>query len=289
MRVSIYAIAAFALLAWLSPTASPAQKESKKARAQEHYNRALAYEDLKDWDNAIAEYEIANALHPDAEFHYLIGEAYASKGDNKAALERYKKYLAAEPRGRVSKKARAAIRKLERMVAAEENARRAKVEEQKRKAADEERKRKRAEAAAERERRAKQQTTHDAVQPAGLTDDPARDESSDGKAGRGLRISGISTAGAGVVALGLGVVFGLQARRAQADVEQQWNPERFDEGESADAKMKIMVGVGVVAVAGGAALFVLGTRTRKSAETQAVGIAPSVGPDAFGVVVHRGF
>lgn len=290
MRVSSLVIAVFAVSAWL-PAPALAQTKAAKTKAKQHYKRALAYEDLKDWDNAIAEYEKAQALLPDAEFHFLIAEVQEKRGDNSAALERYRNYVAAEPRGRVAKKARAAIKRLEPIVAAEERERKAKLEAERKKAEAE---REKAEAEHEKaEHKAPEQTESgagDGDDPAAadvVVDSPPSDDG--GKSGGTLKIAGLATAGIGVVAIGVGVYFGLDARSAESDVEEKFDPARFDEGESANRNMKIMLGVGIVAVAGGAALYVLGSRSGSAEDSRGVAISPSVDSDGFGVVVRGGF
>ena len=81
-----------------------------------------------------------------------------------------------------------------------------------------------------------------------------------------LFYAGIATAGAGAVALGVGVVFGIKARNA-ADARTNntgpWTPEllaKEQEGKDAERNQIIFSVVGGAAVAGGAVMIVLGLR-----------------------------
>ena len=105
-----------------------------------------------------------------------------------------------------------------------------------------------------------------------------------GRPGGGLRIAGLATAGAGVVALGLGVKFGLDASSAESDVEEQWDPDRFDDGEAANRNMIIMYSVGITAIVGGGALYYLGSREGTQSEERQLSIAPAITPDSASLV-----
>lgn len=76
--------------------------------------------------------------------------------------------------------------------------------------------------------------------------------------GRARRIAGLATAAAGLVAVAVGVKFGLDARKAEQDVEDQWSSVRFEEGQTANRNMRIFAGAGTAAVLGGGVLYFLG-------------------------------
>lgn len=83
---------------------------------------------------------------------------------------------------------------------------------------------------------------------------------------RKLFYAGIGTAGAGAVALGVGIFFGLKARDASDAVSNNmgaWTPAllaKFQEGKDAERNQIIFTVVGGAAVAGGAVMIVLGLR-----------------------------
>jgi hypothetical protein len=82
-------------------------------------------------------------------------------------------------------------------------------------------------------------------------------------AGRpGLRTAGMVVGGAGVVALGAGLVFALQVRSANRDLAREqtlpsWEKRR-SEGETAETWQWVMLGTAGAALAGGGVLYLLG-------------------------------
>lgn len=80
-----------------------------------------------------------------------------------------------------------------------------------------------------------------------------------------------TTGGAGLVALGVGVVFGLHARSI-SDETAGWDtfdPARFDQGKAAERNMFILTGVGGAALVTGGVLYYLGRRAGATAESSA--------------------
>jgi tetratricopeptide (TPR) repeat protein len=119
------------------------------------------------------------------------------------------------------------------------------------------------------------------------------EEPRDGGGGGGLRIAGMATGGVGVVLIGTGVLFGLQAKSAQKDVQAAvdmgavWTDEldqKDADGRSAAKLSTITLGVGAAAVVAGGALFYLGLRKGKT-ETSSLSIVPH----ARGVTVMGSF
>lgn len=98
---------------------------------------------------------------------------------------------------------------------------------------------------------------------------------------RGLRIAGLATGAAGVVALGIGAAFGVRARRV-SDEAARWNRfdrARFDQGEAAERNMFILTGAGALALVTGGVLYYLGhqaDRTRNSSPHTAITFAPAI-------------
>jgi len=110
--------------------------------------------------------------------------------------------------------------------------------------------------------------------------------------GRGLRIGGIAAGGTGVVALGVGIAFGLQARSISNEVS---NADRYDknrdaQGHAAQRNMFVFTGVGAAALATGGVLYYLGDRARKLERSgAALTLAPAVGPSEITVAVAGRF
>jgi hypothetical protein len=103
-------------------------------------------------------------------------------------------------------------------------------------------------------------------------------------------VIGISLAGAGVVALGVGVFSGLRALSLAADVESECpsgpcpreQKDRADDSRSAGTLSTVAFAGGGIAIAAGAALFWLAPRA-----TNDVRIAPAVGATNGVMVVGR--
>ena len=98
--------------------AAPARADDDKAKqAAAHYKQGRAFFDQGAYDQAIAEYQKAYDLDQKAAHLFNIGRAHHLKGDRKAALDFYRRYLTAEPEGQVAAQARqfvvAATRELE--------------------------------------------------------------------------------------------------------------------------------------------------------------------------------
>jgi hypothetical protein len=99
-----------------------------------------------------------------------------------------------------------------------------------------------------------------------------------------LQWGGIGVAGAGVIALGAGIYFGLDARSI-SDEASDWDtfdPERFDEGEAAERNSVIALGVGAACVVTGGVLYYLGHRAI-SQEGESVSMTPVILPDGVGL------
>jgi len=241
---------AVALSMAVAPAPLSAQKpgDDPRARAHQHYDRAVAYDKAGDWDQAVAEYQIAQSLYPDPEFDFLIAEVEVKRGNKQAAIERYDRYLAAEPNGRVSQRARDAVARL-----------RAEIEPP------------------------QPQPPQPRGQAAASPGDKATSRA------KILRLSAYGAGIVGVVALGAGIKFGLDARSSERDVEERWDARRFEEGQAADRKMKIWTTVGAVALVGGGVLYYLGHRADRGRTESPIALAGQAGPGFVGLLVRGGF
>lgn len=115
---------ALAIAVLLAVSASPAIADDK-AKAAAHYKQGKAFFDAKAYDQAIAEYQQAYALDHVPAHLFNIGRAYHLKGDLKAAIEAYQKYLDAEPSGPRATEVRGYIASATQQIADEEAKRRA--------------------------------------------------------------------------------------------------------------------------------------------------------------------
>lgn len=80
-------------------------------------------------------------------------------------------------------------------------------------------------------------------------------------AGRTQRIAALALAGGGVVAIGLGTVFGLQASARSSDVQSGhgvWDPSLETAGTSAETRAELLWALGGAAVVAGGVLYYLG-------------------------------
>jgi hypothetical protein len=73
--------------------------------------------------------------------------------------------------------------------------------------------------------------------------------------GRTWRVAGIATASAGVVALGVGLLFGLAARSASAEVSHKYDADRDSAGRRDEVLQWVGYGVGLAAIGAGAWMF----------------------------------
>jgi len=90
--------------------------------------------------------------------------------------------------------------------------------------------------------------------------------------GRGLRIAGLATAGAGVLLAGTGVAFGFSARSASRDIDEvsagggTWSDEHqqiYDRGERHETLALAFGITGAAAVATGTVLYFIGRSRAK--------------------------
>lgn len=105
--------------------------------------------------------------------------------------------------------------------------------------------------------------------------------------GRGLRIAGLTTAGVGVVGVGLGVVFGLHANTLHDEAyNPRWDAAKFDSSKTYRTMEWVSFGVGGAAIVAGGLLYYFGW----SASTEApVALAPMVAPSTGGAVLSGRF
>ena len=128
-------------------------------------------------------------------------------------------------------------------------------------------------------------------------DDEARplpDAPAGEKSGGGRKILGLSIAGVGAIATGVGVFFGVQASSLKGEAEDACNgsldpcsgditlaQSKIDDARGKANLSNVLVGVGLAAVAGGIILWV----TAPDGESRETALVPVVGADGFGLAL----
>jgi tetratricopeptide (TPR) repeat protein len=253
------------------PTGKPAQPTAKQLEeAKKHFTAAETAKARGDFKTAAVEYLAAYEQFQDPEFFFNVAEVYKLGNDEENALAYYQKYLQLDPNGRGSAAARTAVDALTLSIAAKQDAAKHEAE---------------AAAAAEAKRKADEEAKRKADEEAKLKEaEPAPiEEPAPQRPGGTLRIAGLATAGAGVVAIGVGVVFGLKAKSISNEAAQwdTFDQARFDQGEAAERNMFIFTGVGGAALLTGGVLYYLGHRAGATAsDSSAVTVAPVITSDA---------
>ncbi len=285
------------LLAITSPVRADDPLPSETERARAHYRKAQQAYDVGRWDEAIAEYELAYSLRNDPSFLYNMAQANRRKGDARRALDLYRNYLVKVPQSPQRPEIEDRIRALQKQVDREDQDRRkrglpalpataappvsaspvatpvpppASVS---------------APAGASPPPESPAPVvvpvvTPDApvVQPsppmpvaapadtvaASPTEDPSQ-------AGRGLRIAGLVSGGAGVLATAAGILASLRASSLSDEVTDDarnrgvFSQSKYDEGQRYETLQWVGYGVGAAALLGGATLYWLGFRASAKA------------------------
>ena len=269
----------------LSPAPAAAQKKKedkeKKKQAKAYVDAGLAAYGGGDYDAAVDFYQRAYDLIPHPVLLFNIAQAHRLAGRTAEALDFYRRYLEADPKGRDADQARGFVKELEPIVARQQEELR-KAEE----AAAAERARREAEAA--RETPAEDDPEPEPERP---IDDPDPEpdpgpEPSGGGGMSGMRITGIALGGAGLAGIGAGVFFGLKAQRLSDELSQHnayYDVDKIADGDAAERNMFIAYGVGGALVAAGVVLFVLGGGDDAGDESEELVLTPVVGRDHAGV------
>jgi tetratricopeptide (TPR) repeat protein len=296
-----------------------ANTDSKTA-AREHYARGTSYYDLGKYDDAIKEFEAAYQLKNDPAFLYNLAQSYRLAGNAERALHFYRTYLRYMPKAPNRAEIGDRIAALEKQVAAE-----AKTTTTPPPAGttppptgttppptgttppptgttpppD------------------TTPPTGTTPPPTGTTPPPTTYPPPPGgelpgqpppigvppagsaapDPGRKFRIAGIATGGAGAALILIGLIEGARAVAASHDVEDAardglaFDPEVQRRGQSAENAQWWCLGLGLVAGAGGAALWYYGTRVTAAAETTTwrVSFAPVVTPNVNGASLRISF
>lgn len=228
--------------------------EARRREASEHVQRGDAFKESGDYAAAAREYKKAYALVPHPVLIFNLAQVYRLSGDRERAIEHYERYLAQDPNGRASRQARQFADQLRGELG-----------------------RARTGGSSGRPQTAgSESSTADAGAVARSAERPSP--------GRGLRLAGMVSAGAGVIAVGMGVKFGLDARGISDDIDGhtsgEWPEEllaRQADGERAERNMFILTGAGAAAIVAGGVLYYMGHRARREGADPAVAVTPVTG------------
>jgi len=296
MTARVSCAALFVLLVLSTLDAGRAHAEDVAA-AREHYKKGTTYYDLGKYADAAREFEAAYEAKNDAAFLFNLAQSYRLAGDSERALHFYRTYLRYVPRPPNRADIEEQIKTLEQKVAEKQSA----------------------------------ATTPPATAPlpppptATPTAPPPPIVSGPGAPGtvttgpapapplpnetaaptpppvgpdpgRGYRMAGMITAGAGAVMIVIGAVEGARARSAAKDVEQAamdgtpFDPDVESRGKSAEKAQWWLLGLGAVAGAAGAGLWYYGHHlTAEARASGTVSFAPVLGPGRTGAVLQVTF
>jgi tetratricopeptide (TPR) repeat protein len=298
-----------------SVTHADPKPDRAKAVAKQYVDAGLAAQSSGDYDSAITFYEKAAALVPHPVLTFNIAQAHRLAGRIDQALRLYRAYLEADPHGSQAATAREIIAEIERQRA--EAARRADEARaaEARKAAQARTDQARATERARADRARVDQARAEPARPEPARAEPARPEpvpaeparaeparpepvpaeparatpasevAEPAAPGRTLRLAGLVTGATGVVALGVGIGFGVHAASLSDELSRPGAPYSKTKVAAGNRANKLEVAgliTGAALVGVGAALY---WRGRVRDHREAIAIAPLVAPDQLGLVV----
>jgi hypothetical protein len=258
---SLVIVLAFAVAVGAATHAAgqPAPKPDDKTAAREAYAKGKRHYDLAEYDEAIAAWKQAYHLQRAPLLLFNIAQAFRLKGDCASARQFYASYRREEP----APKNRAELEAAEALCA---KAAIPPVVEPKPVVVEPK------PVVVE-----PKPVEPKPVEPTTTVPAPTTTTRVTVDRGRGKRIAGLTTGGAGIALIGAGLLFQMRASNAQGDIEAasgEWTPAlaALEERGRRDRALAIVgFGAGVAAVAAGTALYLLGRGDR------AVEIAPTAG------------
>jgi hypothetical protein len=285
-----------------------------KEQARRHFHAATKLETQRDYEAAALEYLEAYELFPSPELFYNAARAYHLHGSVADAIKYYRRYIDLAPNGRAAALARAAIASLEdgsveveprsgleiggAHVPGQENS--TDVVEQDHASGPG------SEASPESGDRSSDvhpvPTRDPMTEPRGLPRSRSSTKPDSAKSivmrdrtrtirGRTARVSGLVVAGAGLVSLSVGVLFGIEARHLAGDVEgvrEQWTDadlSKYPDGRNASAKAIVFAGAGTAALLAGGALHIWGLRRMGAEARGQVSVAPLISSSNTGLSI----
>lgn len=250
--------------------AQPAPTDTQKQQAGDLTKKAIAKSQAGDHENAIELYLEAYAIVPLPVLLSNVGAEYQKLGKPVESLKYFCMYLDKDPTGQSATYATAQAKTLQ-------------IELGNTGVADTD---------VCRPQKPVEPVTPDPVVEAPK---PAAPQEASADGGKTLRLAGLGIGGAGVVALGLGVYFGLQAKNISDEISnhpmtEQWREDiraLEDKGQSHENKQIAFMVAGGALVATGTVLFMIG-RSKQSSENS-VAVTPTASPDGMGLVVSGAF
>jgi hypothetical protein len=260
------------VLSFMFAAGSARAADASAEAARQHYNKAVQLYDLGHFEDAIGEFEKAYEIKQDPALLYNLAQSCRRLGNHKRALDLYKNFLRRMPQTPFRPDVEARIASLQKLV-------------------DEE--------AAGAQPKPGLAPPPVPSSPAPVAKEPVASPMATTPAaaapaargdGRGLRIAGWVTAGAGVVAVTGGVPFGLRARSMSERVTDAPVFQASDEsaGKSAVTWQWVCYGVGAAALATGVVLLYLGS-PGAAGSAPAVAVAPTLFPAGAGLVTGGTF
>lgn len=238
IRISTIAIAL--VLATAPARAQPSAKD----KAKQHFKQGKALQDDGRYDAAVDAYRAAYDLDQRPEMLFNIAQAYRLGNHKPQAIDYYLRYLAAQPNGPGVREARQWIAELSQQIEADRPLPIGPGEPE-------------------------PPTPPPLTPPSSIPprSEPGPPTQVTTRSSPQLRITGLATTGAGAIALGLGVVFGMKARSAAGTISDHrgsWTQDErqtFEDGQRANRNMIIAYVAGGALVATGGVLYYLGART----------------------------
>jgi serine/threonine-protein kinase len=305
-KTSLICGALVAALLALAP-ARTASAASKKEQAEEHYDQGKAYYRAGAFDLAIQEFLEGYKLDPKAGVLFNIARGYEELKNRDKAIEFYKKYIDQGAQATAATEARARLVVLERQAKEDADHKATAVTPPavsapavsppavspaptpmpapvETKPAPE------PNAAAAPAPASGPEGTVTATAPA-----PAEPPSD---TARTMRIAGLVTGGAGVVLLGVGTYFGLHASSLKSEIQMEKTYSASKDSDYNSASTLAVVGLvgGAVVAAGGAVLYLLGSRQKDegaapsgAAPSATASLVPAVGRDGAALFFTRRF
>lgn len=265
MRSVIIVLVALQATAYAEP--------SVRAKAAAHFKQGQEFFKASDFEHAIEEYEAAYALSNEPLLIFNIALCHDRAQRPEQALAAFKRYLELAPNGEVADEAREDVVRLTRVIETERAKHDAEVAHQ----ADAERQAKAArEAAAAEAARRDAEATRRALRATRLTAESDRLASR----ARIETIAAIAVGTVGLVGVGIGVKYGLDAKSAADALTANRAPwtdallARDAEGKSAETKMLGFTIAGGVAVVGAGVLYVLARHHGGEADALRLELAP---------------
>ena len=249
------------------------------AEARARFQSGSAKMEHEAYLDAIADYEQGYALVPLPDFLFNIAQCYRLAGRPADAVRYYERYILADPSGRGVPTARRRLAELRASSPTEVETHPAPATPA---------------PIATPEPRPSTAPPASLSPPSQVLAPPVRPDTSRSQAtNHRLRVAGISCVGAGVLAGGIGILYGLHARQLESDAEHAKNWPDYDDisrrGERAITTMYVMYGVAGALAVGGGVLYWMGLPTEEKARESPIGVQPLVSAHGAGLVLTGSF